>query len=74
MKYDKNGNPIFNIHVATDNGMKIREDSQLRPVLRMTRNGLTRKFQSFKDIWEKELSKKPVELCNTILKKSSGLM
>ena len=69
VKYDKKGNLIFNIHVATDNGMKIIEDSQLRPVLRMTGNGLTRKLQSFKDVWEKELSKKPVELCNTILKK-----
>lgn len=69
VKYDKRGNLIFNIHVSTDNGMKISEDNQLRPVLRITENGLTRKFQNFTDVWEKELSKKPVELCNTILKK-----
>lgn len=68
VKYDKKGNVIFNIHVATDNGLKIREDSQLRPVLRMTDNGLVRKSQSFKDVWENELSNKPIELCNTILK------
>lgn len=68
VKYDKDGNIIFNIHVSTDNGSKIREDNQLRPILRINDNGLTRKYQSFKNVWENELKYKPVELCNTILK------
>lgn len=68
VKYNKNGHVIFNINLATDNGLKIREDNQLRPILRMKEDGLVRKSQSFKDVWEKELSKKPVELCNPILK------
>lgn len=68
IKYDKGGHVIFNIHVATDNGLKISEDSQLRPVLRITENGLARKRQNFQHTWETELSGKPVELCNTILK------
>ena len=68
VKFDKKGNVLFNIKVATDNGTEIAEDSHLRPVLRYINNKSMFKHQSFKETWENELKIKPIELCNTMIK------
>lgn len=68
IKYDRSGKVIFNIHVRTNEGLDIENDKTKRPVIRITRDGLKFKHQSFKEIWENELMSKPVELCNTMLK------
>lgn len=68
VKYDKQGNMTLNIHVATDNNTKIGNDSTVRPVRRIIKGKRTLNHQCFKRTWETELSHKPVELCNTMLK------
>lgn len=68
IKYEKSGKVVFNIRVRTNEGLDIENDITKRPVVRITRDGLKFKYQSFKETWENELVNKPIELCNTILK------
>lgn len=47
----------------------IYKEKKKRPVLRLKGNNLEYKMQRFKTVWDEELSKKPIELCATLLKK-----
>lgn len=69
VKFDSDNNPVFNIDVPADGGLSVYNEAQSRLVLRKGKNGNVYKKQYFKDVWHNELSKKPVELCNPILKK-----
>lgn len=67
VKFSENKIPLFTIDVPADNGISLYKEKKLRTVLRITPEGLVYKQQNFRKVWEEELSKKPVELSNTLL-------
>lgn len=69
VKFDSNNRPLFTINVPSDEGECIYKEKKKRPVLRLKGNNLEYKMQRFKTVWDEELSKKPIELCATLLKK-----
>jgi len=69
VKFDKNNLPLFTINVPTNEGESIYKEKKERLVLRIEEGEMVYKKQCFHTVWEKELSKKPIELCTTMLKK-----
>lgn len=67
LKFDEKNTPLFTINVPTDDGISLYKEDKLRTVLRIAPEGLVYRQQNFRKVWEDELSKKPVELSNTLL-------
>lgn len=74
LKFDEKNTPLFTINVPTDDGISLYKEDKLRTVLRIAPEGLVYRQQNFRKVWEDELSKKPVELSNTLLEICNGLM
>lgn len=69
VKFDVDNRPVLAVRVRTHEGTDAYLDAKNYPVLRVTSKGsLAYVYQNFKDVWDNELSRKPVELCNTMLK------
>ena len=70
VKFDAENRPLFNIKVLTNENVDPYQDTRTYPVLRIIeKNELNYRYQNFKEVWDNELSKKPIEFCNTMLKK-----
>lgn len=68
VKFDVDNTVLFNINVPTESGLSLYEETDPRDVLRITDKGLEYRRQCFNQVWKEELSRKPIELCNPMLK------
>lgn len=68
VKFDEKNTPLFNINVPTEQGESLYAETLYRPVVRIYTGTPIYVRQNFKQVWVNELSEKPVELCNPMLK------